>query len=143
MPETPKILPFLDQRLAQDTFHIGTLELCHILLMNDARFPWLILVPQLEHTSELTDLDQGQAATLMDEIRLTSYVMQTLAKPDKINVATLGNIVSQLHIHVVGRFLSDPAWPNPVWGFELRQPYPPHAAQALIEKTQEIFVTLC
>jgi diadenosine tetraphosphate (Ap4A) HIT family hydrolase len=76
---------------------------------------------------------------LMDEIRIATGVMLAVAKPDKVNVAAIGNIVPQLHVHVVGRFHSDPAWPGPVWGFGTRIPYPDHAAAALIERAAALF----
>jgi diadenosine tetraphosphate (Ap4A) HIT family hydrolase len=78
----------------------------------------------------------------MREIRLATAVMTTLAKPDKVNVGALGNIVTQLHVHVIGRFLSDPAWPGPVWGHGTKTPYPHHAATALIERAASLFATV-
>ena len=132
--------PFaLDARLAADTFHVGDLPLCSVLLMDDSRFPWLILVPRREQASELTDLSSEDSGTLIDEIRLAIGVMQALAKPDKVNVGALGNVVAQLHVHVVGRYRSDPAWPGPVWGFGARQPYPDHALAALVERAAGLF----
>lgn len=118
----------LDPRLKADTVPVGDLALSSVLLMNDARFPWLILVPRRPDLSELTDLSAEDAARMMDEIRLATSVMLDLAKPDKVNVGALGNMVAQLHVHVVGRFRSDPAWPGPVWGHGTRMPYPDHAA---------------
>ena len=129
----------LDSRLAADTVPVGDLPLCAVLLMNDARFPWLILVPRLPAASELTDLSAEDGAALMEEIRLASAVMLDLAQPDKVNVGALGNVVPQLHVHVVGRFRSDPAWPGPVWGFGARQPYPDHALAALVERAAGLF----
>lgn len=129
----------LDPRLAADTLTVGDLPLCAVLLMNDSRFPWLILVPQRAGASELTDLPAEDAAVLMAEIRLATGVMLDLAKPDKVNVGALGNLVGQLHVHIVGRYRSDPAWPGPVWGFGTRQPYPDHAAAALVERAAGLF----
>ena len=128
----------LDPRLAADTLPVGDLSLCSVVLMNDSRFPWLILVPRSE-ASELTDLSDGEAATLIGEIRVATRVMLTLARPDKVNVGALGNRVPQLHIHVVGRFRSDPAWPGPVWGHGTALPYPDHAAASLIERAAALF----
>lgn len=110
----------LDPRLAADTVEVGDLALCRVLLMDDARFPWLILVPRRPDVSEITDLSEADAAALWREVRIATGVMQALSKPDKVNVGALGNVVAQLHVHVVGRFRSDPAWPGPVWGFESR-----------------------
>ncbi len=129
----------LDPRLAADTIHVGDLALCGVFLMNDARYPWLILVPRVAGASEITDLTAEDAAALMQEMRLATRVMLDVAKPDKVNVAALGNVVSQLHVHVIGRFLSDPAWPGPVWGAGERKPYPPHAATALIDRFAQAF----
>jgi diadenosine tetraphosphate (Ap4A) HIT family hydrolase len=129
----------LDPRLAADTIPLGDLALSSVLLMNDSRFPWLILVPRRDGMSELTDLAEADAAALMDEIRLATHVVLELAKPDKVNVGALGNVVAQLHVHVIGRYRSDPAWPGPVWGFGMRQPYPDHAAAALVERAAGLF----
>jgi diadenosine tetraphosphate (Ap4A) HIT family hydrolase len=129
----------LDPRLSADTVHLGDLALSRVLLMDDARFPWLILVPRRPAVSEITDLPEPDAAALWQEIPLATGVMQALAKPDKINIGALGNVVSQLHVHVIGRFLSDPAWPGPVWGFGSRTPYPHHARAQLIERAGALF----
>lgn len=129
----------LDPRLAADTVVVGDLPLAQVLLMDDARFPWLILVPRRPGVSELTDLAAEDGGTLWQEVRLAVGVMQALAKPDKVNVAALGNVVSQLHVHVVGRFRSDPAWPGPVWGQGEARPYPPHARAQLIERAAALF----
>jgi diadenosine tetraphosphate (Ap4A) HIT family hydrolase len=129
----------LDPRLAGDTIHLGDLALCTVLLTDDSRFPWFVLVPRRVEVSELTDLSQADAAALMGEICLATRVMLDLAQPDKVNVGALGNVVPQLHVHVIGRFRSDPAWPGPVWGFGQRQPYPAHAAAALAERAAALF----
>jgi diadenosine tetraphosphate (Ap4A) HIT family hydrolase len=129
----------LDQRLAADAIPIGDLALSSVLLMDDARFPWFILVPRRPSASELTDLSDEDAAILMSEIRIAMRVMLDLAKPDKVNIGALGNMVPQLHVHVVGRFRSDPAWPGPVWGHGSRSPYPAHAAAALVERAAALF----
>jgi diadenosine tetraphosphate (Ap4A) HIT family hydrolase len=129
----------LDSRLAADTLPIGDLPLCSALLLDDARFPWFVLVPRRANVTEMTDLSEEDAAALMDEMRVATRVMLELAQPDKVNVAALGNIVPQLHVHIVGRFLSDPAWPGPVWGHGTRAPYPDHAAAALVERAAGLF----
>ena len=129
----------LDSRLAAATLPVGDLALSSVLLQNDSRFPWLVLVPRREGVVELTDLGDADYRTLADEIRLATRVMLDLAKPDKVNVAAIGNIVPQMHVHVVGRFRSDPAWPGPVWGFGTPAPYPHHAAAALVERAQGLF----
>ena len=129
----------LDSRLEADTIPVGDLSLSSVLLLNDARFPWFVLVPRVAGASELTDLSDEQAVQLMREIRIATRVMIALSKPDKVNVGALGNIVTQLHVHVIGRFLSDPAWPGPVWGQGTRSLYPNHAATALIERAATLF----
>ena len=132
--------PFaLHVRLEADTVPIGDLALSCVLLMNDARFPWFVLVPRRAGLSEITDLTEEDSAELIREIRIATRVVLELSKPDKVNVGALGNIVSQLHIHIVGRFRSDPAWPGPVWGFGARAPYPDHAASALVERAAALF----
>ena len=130
----------LDPRLSAEALPIGDLPLSAVLLVDDSRYPWFVLVPRRPDVSELTDLDAADAAALMGEIRIATRVMIALAKPDKVNVAALGNIVPQLHVHVIARFLSDPAWPGPVWGSGSRSPYPPHAAASLAERAGHLFV---
>lgn len=129
----------LDPRLAADTIAVGDLELCAVRLIDDSRFPWLVLVPRRAGLSEITDLTEAESTALMAELRLCVTVMSELSKPDKVNVGALGNIVSQLHLHVVGRFLSDPAWPGPVWGSGDPVPYPHHAATLLVERAAQLF----
>ncbi|MGY2048064.1 HIT domain-containing protein [Methylobacterium sp. JK268] len=129
----------LDPRLKADTLPLGDLPLSSVLLLDDARFPWFVLVPRRPDLAELTDLAAADAVALMEEIRIATRVMLDLAKPDKVNVGALGNVVAQLHVHVVGRFRSDPAWPGPVWGHGARTPYPPHAAAQLIERARALF----
>jgi diadenosine tetraphosphate (Ap4A) HIT family hydrolase len=129
----------LDSRLAADTIPVGDLPLSSVLLLKDARFPWFILVPRIEGVSEITDLSDEQAIQAMQEIRIATRVMMELSKPDKVNVGALGNMVAQLHIHVIGRFRSDPAWPGPAWGYGTKAPYPDHAASALIERAATLF----
>jgi diadenosine tetraphosphate (Ap4A) HIT family hydrolase len=126
----------LDPRLAADTLPIGDLELSRTLLMNDARYPWLILVPRREGLSEIVELDAVDRVTLIDEIAAASALLRALPGVDKLNVGALGNVVKQLHVHVLGRAVGDPAWPGPVWGFGARQPYAPGATEAMIEKAR-------
>jgi diadenosine tetraphosphate (Ap4A) HIT family hydrolase len=132
----------LDPRLEADTYAIGDLSLSSVLLFDDARFPWFVLVPRRPKLTELTDLTPADAAVLIEEIRIATRAMLELAKPDKVNVGVLGNVVAQLHVHVVGRFRSDPAWPGPVWGHGARAPYPAHAAAALVERAAALFAAV-
>jgi len=106
----------LHPQLEKDCIVLGQLDLCAVLLMPDANYPWLILVPQRENISEiyqLSDVDQQQ---LMRESSIASQVLVELFDADKINVAALGNMVPQLHIHHIARYTTDAAWPAPVWG---------------------------
>ena len=110
-------MPFaLHPTLARDTVEVARLPLCRVLLMNDRRFPWLILVPERESMREIHDLPPADRTALIEEIAQAGEVLNRLFHPDKINVGALGNIVPQLHIHVVARTAADPAWPGPVWG---------------------------
>jgi diadenosine tetraphosphate (Ap4A) HIT family hydrolase len=114
----------LDTRLAADTLAVGDLPLSRVLLTNDDRFPWLVLVPRRPGLIELDDLPRDLRITLLDEIELAGNALRKLCAPDKLNVAALGNVVSQLHVHVIARFRVDPAWPRPVWGVGEPVPYP-------------------
>lgn len=106
----------LHPTLAKDTAEVTRLDLCRVQLMRDKTYPWLILVPALAGLRDLDDLDADLRVQAMDEIDRASKVLKELYRPYKINVAALGNVVEQLHIHVIARFQDDPAWPAPVWG---------------------------
>lgn len=106
----------LDRRLVRDTHDITNLPLCNVRLMDNKLFPWVVLVPRVDGASEWIDLDRVQQHQLSDEIAVVSHILKALVTPEKLNVATLGNQVSQLHIHVIARYKGDKAWPNPVWG---------------------------
>ncbi len=127
--------PFaLHPRLAADTIPVGDLPLCRVLLMRDARFPWLVLVPRREDLTEFVDLDALERTVLMEEIALASHALRRETGAEKLNVGALGNIVAQLHVHVVARFAADPAWPGPVWGSGTAVPYSDDAAQTLVSR---------
>jgi diadenosine tetraphosphate (Ap4A) HIT family hydrolase len=126
----------LDRRLAADTLPICDLELSRVLLMNDARYPWLILVPRRANLSEIVELAAQDRAILIEEIAAVSAFLRALPRVDKLNVGALGNVVEQLHVHVVGRAVGDPAWPGPVWGVGERQPYAAERAAALIAQAR-------
>jgi diadenosine tetraphosphate (Ap4A) HIT family hydrolase len=113
----------LDPRLAQDTVPLGELKLSRVLAMNDANYPWLILVPRRPGLVELIDLDRTEQAELMREIAQVAGALKTVTGCHKLNIAALGNAVSQLHVHVIARFSTDAAWPNPVWGRVPALPY--------------------
>ncbi len=122
----------LDPRLAADTHPIGDLSLSQLLLMDDARFPWLILVPRIAGARELIDLDEADRRALLTEVTAAGRALESLLHPDKLNIAALGNIVPQLHVHLVARFHTDAAWPQPVWGHGARIPYDLSARHARI-----------
>lgn len=134
--------PFMFQlhpRLEADTLAICQLTLCEVRLMDDRRFPWLILVPRRVQITELHQLMPDDQQQLMIESSLASRVLELNFSLDKINVAALGNVVSQLHWHVVARRTDDPCWPGPVWGCGERQPYQADAKSALITTLQSGF----
>lgn len=128
----------LDKRLREDTIIIGQFPLSLILLMNDANYPWFILVPQragVREVFELQDLDQVQL------VKESSYFAKQLTssyQPDKINIAALGNIVPQLHLHHLVRFRSDAAWPDPVWGKVAKRPYNTRDLEAVRERVVDL-----
>jgi diadenosine tetraphosphate (Ap4A) HIT family hydrolase len=118
----------LNPQLEADTYMLGRLKLCRVLMLNDARYPWLVLVPEKANLAEIIDLEEADQEQLMREIAAASKALQSLFSPDKLNVGALGNKVRQLHVHVIARFVSDEAWPGPVWGVGQAQSYPPHMA---------------
>jgi diadenosine tetraphosphate (Ap4A) HIT family hydrolase len=121
----------LDSRLQQDTVWVGDYPLCSLLLMNDAQYPWFILVPRREDVSELFQLDGADQLQLWQETNGLAEVLKDCFAADKMNVATLGNVVSQLHMHVIVRRREDAAWPAPVWGRHPAQPYTPEQLAVL------------
>ncbi|MFN0264774.1 HIT domain-containing protein [Tepidamorphus sp. 3E244] len=106
----------LDPRLEADTHPVTEMSLCRVLLSRDANYPWAILVPQVDGAADLIDLDTADRAMLALEVDAVSRALKSLTNCDKLNVAALGNMVRQLHIHVIARFEGDAAWPGPVWG---------------------------
>ena len=106
----------LHERLASECDPVASLRLSELLLMKDARFPWLVLVPRRPDIAEIVDLAAVDRAVLFDEIVVASEILKAVTGCDKLNVAALGNQVRQLHVHVIARFTSDAAWPAPVWG---------------------------
>jgi len=122
----------IDPRLVADTQPIDELPLSILLLMDDARFPWVILVPRIAGARELLDLDEADRQNLMGELTLVGRMLETLVAPDKLNIAALGNVVRQLHVHVIARYTNDAAWPQPVWGHGERVRYAAAARNARI-----------
>jgi len=122
----------LDPRLAADTRPITSLPLCDVLLMNDARYPWLILVPRRHGLIEIADLPDIEQQVLWREVNQVALALRSVAPCEKLNIAALGIIVRQLHVHVVARNPGDAAWPGPVWGHGQAQPYQQVADESLI-----------
>lgn len=126
----------LHPQLADDTHPLTTLALCELRLMDDANYPWLILVPRVADAREMIDLDAAQRRQLTDEIDFAARLLRTAFRPYKLNIAALGNMVEQLHVHVIGREQGDPAWPAPVWGRVAARPYSPEQLVARIAQLQ-------
>jgi diadenosine tetraphosphate (Ap4A) HIT family hydrolase len=128
---TPNIWS-LHPQLAQDTVPVGDLALSRVLLASDANYPWLILVPRLPGLIELIDLEENAQVQLLGEIATAARALKAITECDKLNIATLGNQVAQLHVHVIARRHSDAAWPKPVWGAAPPAAYTPTIRDGLI-----------
>ncbi len=123
----------LDPRLQADSLPVAQLGLCELRLMNDARFAWLLLVPRRHALVEIADLTAAEQSQLWQEASRAAAALRTVAPCDKLNLGALGNIVRQLHLHVVARVEGDAAWPGPVWGSGRAEPYAPGQLAARIE----------
>ncbi len=106
----------LHPQLSKDCIEIGKFDLCRLLLMNDSQFPWLILVPEVAGITEIYQLTAEQRKRLIEESSFLAKTLQATYRADKLNIAAIGNLVSQLHVHHIVRYRSDKAWPAPVWG---------------------------
>lgn len=124
----------LHERLRADTFHVSDMPLCRVLLMNDQRWPWLVLVPRQPDLRDLHNVEAADQPQLWQEIDKASRHLEQRFSAFKLNVAALGNLVPQLHIHVIARFEDDPAWPGPVWGVGEAMPYAREAADTLVRE---------
>jgi diadenosine tetraphosphate (Ap4A) HIT family hydrolase len=122
----------LDSRLAADTLPVGDLPLCRVLLMRDRRYAWLVLVPRRACLVEVADLDDDERATLWREVDRAAAALRAAMPCDKVNIGALGNIVRQLHVHVLARVEGDAAWPGPVWGHGAAVPYEGGEAERLV-----------
>lgn len=127
----------LHPQLAADTFLVGNLPLCRVLLMNDSHYPWLILVPERAAISEIYQLSAADRQQLWEESDLVSRQLMQLCQADKLNIAALGNMVPQLHLHHIARFKTDAAWPAPVWGKFKAEPYLQTQAEALLKQLRQ------
>ena len=126
----------LDSRLAGDTLEVASLTLCQVLLCNDRRYHWLILVPRQAGVTEILDLAPADQAQLWQEVTLVAQVLRSEHPDRKLNIGALGNVVSQLHVHVLARHPGDPAWPGPVWGHSPREPYAEEAGRDVVRRWQ-------
>lgn len=138
MPQAAHALtpPFvLNDQLAHDSHPIAELGLSSLRLMDDSNYPWLILVPRVAEARELIDLDPAQQAQLLDEVNRCSRALKKLFRPHKLNIAALGNLVPQLHVHLIARYRDDPAWPAPVWGRLHARPY---ETETLVQRVREL-----
>ena len=122
----------LHSRLKEDTIDIGDLPLCRVLVIKDANYPWLLLVPRRPDAVEIIDLDEVAQAQLMTEISRVARALKEVARCDKLNIAALGNVVPQLHVHIIGRRAGDAAWPRPVWGVMQPLAHDPEEVQTFI-----------
>ena len=130
----------LDPRLKADTQHVAALSLCDVLLMNDARYAWLILVPRLAGCTEIIDLPEAGRTQLWQEINHVAAMLRDTVPCDKLNIGALGNIVRQLHVHVVARKEGDAAWPGPVWGNGVATPYDDAELQSIVQRLRQALV---
>jgi diadenosine tetraphosphate (Ap4A) HIT family hydrolase len=126
----------LDERLKKDSHDIGSMKLCKLLLAADSRFPWFILVPQRAQITEIHQLSPDDTISLMIESNAVSRMIEAEFKADKINIAALGNVVPQLHVHHIARFKTDPAWPSPIWGVGAPEAYKPAELESLIQRVK-------
>lgn len=124
----------LNARLASDTFPVVSLPLCELLLMNDASYPWLILVPRRQGATEVIDLTQADQSQLWVESVAVSHMLRDDFGAEKLNIAALGNVVAQLHVHHIARFHADQAWPKPVWGAFDAKPYAASEIEPMVKR---------
>ncbi len=127
----------LHPQLEKDCFTLGHFPLSRLLLLDDSNYPWFILLPERENITEIFQLSDTDQQQLMLESSYFSHVLVQTFNADKINIAALGNVVPQLHIHHIARFRNDVSWPAPVWGAVPAKPYLPTQKQALTEKLKE------
>ena len=128
----------LHPTLKKDCIELGRLELCRVLLMNDSQFPWLILVPQRENITEIHQLSSDDQQLLMSESCYVAEKIAALYQADKMNIAALGNMVPQLHIHHVARYKTDKAWPAPIWGKFDALPYTDETLEIRLKQLRKL-----
>lgn len=125
----------LHPQLEKDCLLLGRFTLCRLLLMRDANYPWFILVPDRQGITEIYQLSDAEQQQLLRESAILARYLVERLRADKVNIAALGNVVAQLHVHHVARYRNDPAWPAPVWGACAVQAYDAEVLQALKDKT--------
>lgn len=132
----------LHTQLIKDSATLGDLTLSRVLLCNDTQYPWLILVPRRADIVELFQLTRIDQQQLLDEISTVSAALAGHFRADKMNIAALGNVVPQLHVHVIARFNDDPAWPRPIWGVAPAQPYSDEALRQRLIELEELLLPM-
>jgi diadenosine tetraphosphate (Ap4A) HIT family hydrolase len=137
MPNTASADWSLHPQLERDTVPVGDLPLSRVLLIDDANYPWILLVPRRPNIVEIVDLGEADRVQLMAEIATASKAIKAMSGCRKINVAALGNVVPQLHVHVIARGPGDPAWPKPVWGAVEPRAYGKHVMQSILADLRE------
>lgn len=130
----------LHPQLENDTIFIKSLELSEILLMNDSRYPWFILVPRIENAVDITDLSENESLAFITEINRVSISIKKQFQPERLNIAMLGNVVPQLHCHIIARFETDFAWSKPVWSNGDTVPYTKAEKEKMVSLSKTIFV---
>ena len=131
----------LHPQLEKDTILIGSLEISSVFLMNDSRYPWIILVPRIAGVTDITDLDEIERIKFNEEINRIATAMKRHYQPERINIAMLGNVVPQLHCHIIARFKDDFAWAKPVWGIGEAKPYSEQEQNTLVLSLKRVLLT--
>ena len=131
----------LHPQLEKDTFFVGALKISNILLMNDNRYPWIILVPRINDVCDLTDLTLQQRTKFTEEINQIASLIKQAYQPDRLNIAMLGNVVPQLHCHIIARFKEDSAWAKPVWGIGETIPYTKEQQEKIIPLLHKLLLS--
>jgi diadenosine tetraphosphate (Ap4A) HIT family hydrolase len=138
LPNQRNCLAAIHPQLSEGCLIIGKLNLCHLLLMQDANYPWFILVPDREGITEIHQLSSVDQQQLMEESVMLSRALESAFSPDKLNIAALGNVVPQLHIHHIVRYRTDVAWPAPVWSRVPAKPYTEEELSAVIQSLKQV-----
>jgi diadenosine tetraphosphate (Ap4A) HIT family hydrolase len=130
----------LHPQLEKDTFFIGALKVSDVLLMNDSRYPWIILVPRINDVCDITELEDAERIQFNEEINHVASLIKKAYQPERMNIAMLGNIVPQLHCHIIARFKEDFAWAKPVWGIGESISYTKEQQEKIVPLLQKLFI---